>query len=79
MCQVLYVGINPGGNCNFLVVLTTFFPSVCCAFHNSFPMFLGFGYLRKLVRTKNQQGTEKSSEHNGRAVFLHAFVFCMYE
>ena len=30
----------------------------------------GFGFHRKLTRTKTHQGTEKSNEHNGCAVFL---------
>ena len=44
------------------------------AFHDNFPGFLGFGFRRKLVRMKTQQGTDKASEHNGRKVFSRALV-----
>ena len=32
-------------------------------------IFQGFGFCRKLARTKTQQGTDKASEHNGRTIF----------
>ena len=44
------------------------------AFHDKFPRFLGFGFFRKLAHTKNQQGTYKTSKHNGRTVFFSALV-----
>ena len=44
------------------------------AFHNNFPGFSGLGFRRKLARIKTQQGKDKASEHNGRAVISHALV-----
>ena len=35
-----------------------------------------FGFCRKLVRTKTQQGTDKASKHNGRTVFSR-FWYCL--
>ena len=34
------------------------------AFHDNLPRFSFFIFGRKLVRTKNQQGTDKASKHN---------------
>ena len=45
------------------------------AFHDNFPGFSGFGFRRKLARTKTQQGIDKVSKHNRFAVFLRALVF----
>ena len=36
--------------------------------HNNFPVFSCFGFCRKLVRTKTEQGTDKASERNGRVL-----------
>ena len=49
------------------------------SFHDNFPVFSGFGFCRKLVRTKNQQGTEKASKNNGRTVFSRALIFHMHQ
>ena len=38
------------------------------SFHDNFPRFSGFVFFRKLARTKNQQGTDKASEHNRHTV-----------
>ena len=51
--------------------------SVLGAFHDNFPGFSGFGFCRKLARTKNQQGTDKANGHNGRTVFSRALVLIM--
>ena len=48
------------------------------AFHDQFPGFSGFGFCRKLARTKTQQGTHKASEHNGRTVFSRDLVLLMH-
>ena len=62
--------LKPKNNC----------PRVACSviqgvFHDNFPGFSGFGFCRKLVRTKNKQGTYKVSKHNVCTVFLLALVF----
>ena len=33
-----------------------------------FPGLSGFGFFRKLVRTKNKQGIDKAIKHNGLSV-----------
>ena len=43
------------------------------AFHNNFPGFSGFGFRRKLARTKTQQGTYKASEYNRHTLFFALF------
>ena len=40
------------------------------AFHDIPPRFSGFGFHRKLIRTKTQQGTDKARKNNGCKVFL---------
>ena len=44
-------------------------PHVRGAFHDNFPRFLGLGFHRKLVRMRNQQGTDKASKYDGHTVF----------
>ena len=39
------------------------------AFHDNFPGFSGFGFRRKLARTKTQQGTDKASEQYFRGLW----------
>ena len=48
-------------------------------FHDKFLGFLGFGFRRKLLSIKTQQGIEKTSEHNGRTLFLRALIFLTCE
>ena len=49
------------------------------AFHKNFHGLPGFISCRKLAHTKNQQGTDKSNEHNGCTVLLQDLVFCMHQ
>ena len=55
---------------------------ICCvqgAFHDNFPRFLGFGFCRKLVSTKTQQGTYKERKHIGRTVFYHYHALLLWK
>ena len=36
--------------------------------HDIFPGFSGFGFCRKLMRTKIHQGIDKTSKHNGHTL-----------
>ena len=65
------------GCLEFLFQLTTH--SIQGAFHNNFPGFSGFGFRRKLARTKTQQGTDKASEHNGCTIFSWTLFFCTHQ
>ena len=42
--------------------------SIRGAFYDKYPRFSGFGFCRKLARTKIIQGTDKESKMNGRNV-----------
>ena len=55
------------------------FLHICAEFHDNFPGFLGFGFCRKLARTKTQQGTDKARKHNQRTEFLCDLIFCMHQ
>ena len=46
-------------------------------FQNIFPGFSGFGFYRKLARTKTQQGTDKANENKRCAVFSRDLVLLM--
>ena len=53
--------------------------SIRGVFQDNFPGFSGFGFRRKLARTKTQQGTDNVSEHNGCTVFFQALLFCTHQ
>ena len=56
-----------------------YLPLIWGAFHNNFPGSSGFGFCRKLARTKNQQGTDKASKHNRCTLFSQALIFCTHQ